>query len=225
MENILNKILKKMPDSLIEEEKILSENDKYWISIEWWNIKHYQFNKNNNCGFEKQEGKRGEHEMPYERNLFYPDDKRFSLKNNPVAYFASSVVICYCETIPELRNNDNLTWKDNVCPYLNNQKKYNEKYFGYSIPFFLKQDVVLINLSSKNSMINFIEENGIKDFYKNIILSRNAETYSVTQILAKYAYDKKIDGIIYKSVRSPNDMNIINDNLVLFRNKLIKNSS
>ena len=82
-------------------------------------------------------------------------------------------------------------------------------------------DTILLNLTDiSNPIIQFIQNhnkfNNNIDFFKSILLSRSITSYESTKIISNYAYSKGFHGIVYKSVRTENDMAHPDSNLVMF---------
>lgn len=177
---------------------------------EWWNIKFYK-RTGNEDGSKPQTfiRKTGEAiiECPYNRETAFLSQGRFALTDNPTSYWASSWLTVICESIPEFREDSNLT-DEKIAPYLKGKHDPNKKDYGYNLTQYFKNETPLLNLTDPNTpFFSMIEKYDLwKDansFFNEVIFSRDEKAYPLTQAIADLAYKNGYYGIKYKSVRRP----------------------
>lgn len=222
MKNI-SSILANVPDRLWTV--IFNEaNNQKWIKLSWYNLKFYYKSKIQNGNIEQINLKKKK-EIPYQRKLFYPSPNgRFSLGNGCVAYFSNNSALNVCETIDKYRYDDLLMWDPTLHLYFDGKENPTKSLFGYPIVVKLAPESVLLDLSKKsNSLIKYILSfRYCENFYEDCILSKDEDTYILTQQIAKVVFAKGFDGIVYKSVRQPNDVILVGENLVVLNQNIIK---
>jgi hypothetical protein len=221
LENYLNSLSERQWQ-LIKDPS--SSTRRHWNSRnEWWNTKFYKNNPPNDGNVKQIPINGGFPEIPYLRNLFSVKlvPLRFSLVNKPVAYFSSDYALMSCETIDTLRNNYKDSWQIYLEPYLNGVINPKPDAYGYPLNFKLIKDATILDLRMNSQSLGIMEKQSKIDI-KNLILSPDKEIYKQTQLLAQKALEVKFDGIAYDSVREPSNINIVGNNLVIFKNDKIK---
>lgn len=214
LKNELLKYLNNIPDLIWEEIYCLSqEKSSKWAKFGWCNIKYYKYEPPN-LGNKLQLDSRNTLEIPHERNVFYPRPRfRFSLTNQPIAYFASEYVVALAETIHYFRYNDNLSFEKHLEPFLDGKINVDPTRFGYAKFFKISKDAVLLNLTNMNNkLLSVIEEVShfeiTKDKIFRILNSKDERVYPFTQQISQKAHSKNFDGIIFNSVRRPKDISV-----------------
>lgn len=215
--------LKSIPKEIWERFRIKSECSRNsWNGRnEWWNTKFYKNNPPNNGELKQIPLKVKEKpEIPYNRKLFHLSDGRFSLKKHPVAYFSSDYAIMCCETIKELRNNFKSSWKEYLEPYLDGISNPDLNAYGYPLTFILLEGTSILDLRRDSETLKLFETKaGIN--IRKMIYSVNDNNYVYSKELSEQVFNNQFDGIIYSSVREPNDINLCGNNLIMFNENKI----
>lgn len=202
----------------IKKESLVSA--KHWNAMnEWWNTKFYKNNPPND-GTSIQTPLKGKPEIPETRKIFYQSEYRFSLKNQSVGYFSNEFAMMCCETIRNFRDSSNNLWKEQLKPYLDGNTNPTPDAHGYPLNFMLRSNVTILDLR-KNSKSLSLFDRSPKFNIKEIIYYRDDENYKFTWEISEIALKKKFDGIVYDSVRKPNDINLLGYNLVMFAEEKI----
>jgi|GEM_PF-3529322 len=222
----VRKFIKLIPESIWK--KIYSKcqkESKNWSEFGWHNIKYYK-NVPPNMGTQLQKDNRDLLEIPYERKVFYPRPLfRFSLgEEYPVAYFASEFIVALAETIPQFRSDEKLRYEKQMNQYLADKLNAHPDQYGFPLSFKINKDAVILNLSKANNILftnieNIESWNWGKGYLFDIISSRDKDVYPLTIEIAKAAFSKGFDGIIFNSVRKPNDIMVSSYIAVLFKKK------
>lgn len=222
----LRKFIQLVPESIWKNiySKCQKES-KNWSEFGWHNIKYYK-NVPPNMGTQLQKDDRNLLEIPYDRKVFYPRPLfRFSLgEEYPVAYFASEFIVALAETIPIFRSDEKLSYEKQMNHYLVGKLNARPDQYGFPLSFKINTDSVILNLSKANNMLfTYIENidswNWRKGYLFDIISSRDKNVYPLTIEIAKAAFSKGFGGIIFNSVRKPNDIMVSPYIAVLFKEK------
>ena len=219
----LAEIIQEVPDQLWEKiRKSSAKSLSKLAGFEWWNNKYYQQNPPND-GFQEQTDSCGRREIPYERELFHPSPLgRFSLSDSkPVAYFSSDFGTNCCETIEELRENENLSGAD-LLGYLQGQSKLLDGLYGYPISVHIAEDTPVLDMRRPSpEFLSFIVQHGPwiseDDFVEQVLRSWDSRMRRKTQAIAKAAVKQGFAGVLYASVRLPKNLITPDWNLVVFR--------
>jgi len=165
--------------------------------------------------------RKGNPEVPYHRELFYPSQhSRFSLGSEAgVAYFSNDFAVNCCETIEQFSENPDLSLED-LLQYGDGNPT--PGWFGYPLNFHLLSSVVILDLSSVDSLFfRFVDSDTAKRIW-DVIRTRNFDAKRNTQLVAQAAADAGFDGIVYTSVRAPIDAVMPDNNLVMFNKAKIE---
>jgi hypothetical protein len=193
-----------------------------WASKEYWNIKFFKNNPPNDPDA-KQEDFHGNWELPYKRNIFYPRSTgRFYMNHKPIAYVACDWTTASCETIKKFREQCGLSWKDDFEPYIDGLTTPNPEAYGYPITYKLSKEAGILDLCIPDHFIDSFSLD--RAIFQDFMQSRDESVYECSSQLAEIALSHNFDGIAFKSVRVPIDINLPDTNLVLFNQNVIKNS-
>ena len=195
----------------------LAETDRPWHELLWWHNKYYRVNGPND-GQMVQVPRKGEPEIPYRRELFYPSPhSRFSLGAEAgAAYFSNDFAVNCCETIEQFSENAELSLED-LLQYEGGNPT--PGWYGYPLNFHLSSSAIVMDLTSiHSSFFRFVfgaSESDTKKHIWNIIMSRDPDAKRSTQLVALAAARAGFDGIVYTSVRAPIDAVMPDSNLVM----------
>jgi hypothetical protein len=173
-----------------------------------------------------QQPEKGNPEVPYQRELFYPSPaSRFSLgSDEPVAYFSIDFGVNCCETIEQFASNPALPFKE-LSGYLGGQGNPTPGWRGYPLNFHLVSDTCILDVSSNSNLFLMILSRAGKvasdDIWK-VFQSRGEEEKKATQRVSLCAKRVGFDGICYASVRAPVDVSMPTKNLVIFSRDKIR---
>ena|ERR1043166_1696921 len=219
----LAEIVEEVPEQLWEKiRKSSAKSVSKVVGFEWWNNKYYHQNSPND-GFQEQTDSGGRREIPYERDLFHPSPLgRFSLGDSkPVAYFSSDFGTNCCETIAELRENKDLSGAD-LLGYLQGQSKLLDGLYDYPISVHIAEGSPVLDMHRpSHEFLSFIVQRGPwmseGDFVAQVLRSWEPGMRRKTQAIAKAAAKQGFAGLLYASVRLPNNLITPDRNLVVFR--------
>jgi hypothetical protein len=129
-------------------------------------------------------------------------------------------MINYCETIRPFSENEGLTHKENLSPFLEGKSNPTPGLHGYMLCYHLTDDSLILNLFFGHAPLQTrvgekFGKEGIEVLWKTIT-SRKVEERKATQVIAVEARRRGFDGIFYRSVRAPKDVNYSEENLVVF---------
>lgn len=138
---------------------------------------------------------------------------RFALEDQLVSYWAGDSEIARNEITEELREDSNLTFHK-MLNHVSEDKLY-------SLCCRVKQGTPLLDLTGADSpFLLKIEKLQICNsaiFVKKVLEERRKRVYPITQAIAGVAFIHGFGGIVWKSVRSPIDVNLCPEScLVLF---------
>jgi len=191
----------------------------------WWNNKCYKINQNENDGCKEQLLKRGEKEVPFNREIFKRSHARFGLGGQPVAYFSNDFALNCCEMIEQLRDCENLQW-DELKAYLNGKTNPTPNLMWHPISVLISEDALILDLMDNS--ISFLELLAKKGSWKSkehlmdeVVLNRSSSAYRKTQEISKAASENGFQGVCYQSVRTPKDVVLPDRNLVVFDKQII----
>lgn len=193
-----------------------------WHEKEWWNNKYYKKFDDWDPSKERFDTW-GNREIPIKRKIFYPrPNSRFGCKNQPIAYFSQDFAINCSETIKDFRDNEALSWENDLKPYLEGELNPTSSSLltGVPLSFRLKIEAVILDLTCKKHDLIQIFQKINPDFLNSILLSRNENVYFITQTIALVAWKNGFDGILFKSARAPSDIKLPDANLVMFNEKI-----
>jgi hypothetical protein len=203
-------------------KKISQDYKKDYFDYDWWHLKYYLKTADKN-GLTFHYDEKGNKEIPYKREVFHRSEGRFSLLNEPVAYFASSWDVATIETDRYFRYLDPFNYETDFWPVVEGKKKHQvTNLFGYPIAYKILRDTLLLDLTDPSyPFYDFILKakliESVNDFYEIILLSREGKkVYPVTREIAQACYEKGFQGICYESVRKPCDVNVIGECLVMY---------
>lgn len=197
------------------------QTKRYWNSRdEWLNTKFYKNNPPNHGDVEQTPINGDDPEIPYSRIIFKVKPFRFSLIDKPVAYFSSDYALMSCETIKVLRQSYECSWKVYLEPYLDGVANPTPNAYGYPLNFKLIDNAIILDLTRNSPSIRMMEKYS-KINIEYIITSQDNKIYKLTQLISEKAFENGFDGIAYDSVREPSDLNILGNNLVLFKESKI----
>lgn len=116
--------------------------DTRWHQLLWWHNKYYRVNGPND-GRMMQQPRKGDPEVPYQRQLFYPSpNSRFSLGMEAgVAFFSNDFAVNCCETIEQFSENEDFRLEDLI--------RYGDGnptpgWYGYPLNFHLHPNAVVL---------------------------------------------------------------------------------
>jgi hypothetical protein len=190
-----------------------------WISKEWWHQKYY-LRTSDSDGARPKTDQKGRVEIPYKRKIFHPSSGRFSLPSGPVAYFSESHATNSFESIAQFRDGT-LTPAD-LMPYLQGKIDPDPLLYGYPLNYGITDNALLLDLSDLGSpLLLALEHNWDGSLIDEVILSPRPDAYPLTQEISAAACANGYDGIVYRSVRVPGELQysglILPDkNLVMF---------
>ena len=221
--SILQRIDQEFWENYLKES---SQRNKWIIDREWWHNKLYEYNYPNR-GYEEQTVHKSIHrEIPWSRDLFFPSPKgRFSLGNQPVAYFSQDFLVTCCEVIEQFRENEILQFSD-IEAYLQGDIHLEGNWYGYPQAVRIDSEAVFADMTSEgNPLIHEIITTGSieseSNFFESTIRSWNLEKRRETQAISCMLRKKGFSGVVFKSVRSPSDVVLPEKNLVIFSPKLV----
>jgi len=185
---------------------------------EWWNTKYYHNNPPND-GRKEQRTLSGKSEIPYERKIFYKHNGRFSLKDRPVAYLTNEFAINCCETIAKFKCRHNDFWEEYLKPYLDGITNPDINFYGYPSKYELRNYIGLLDLRKESNIINLL----LPSFpeLKHKITSTDINDYPYTQNISELLIKQGFSGILYNSVRMPDDCPFFGCNLIVFKREII----
>lgn len=223
--NKIQSILESIPSNIWDEVKYESFKNNILNKLGWWHHKYY-FESKNNDGHQLQKFKSNlgiREEVPYERELFYNSNGRFSLINQPISYFSNDFSTSCCETIEEFRVNNNLSYEKDLKPYFQGSKNPTPGFICYPINIKINSDALIFDISKSSNEIIKIIKDGIDNLENKVLLSRTDSAYESTITISEMVFAKGFDGIVFKSVRIENDWNHPDKNLVLFnKSKMLR---
>ena len=217
----LTDILPLAPDDVWEKATILGQEALGdWIHEKWYDTSQEEYNGLKPTRISDKDFE----ETPFKRKLFWPSSSgRFGLDKIPVAYFGSDIRTAMCETIPDLRYNNDLT-DDIVDSFLIEDPLGRLPGFGVPRSVYLCPEIRLLDLAKRNNaLFGFLEDEGISGgieaFVNGVIHGRSESAAMKTHPIAQYAFDHGLDGIRYCSVRYPRTSTYVNagTNVVLFQ--------
>lgn len=220
----LEEIMSGLTQDAWDRLRCLSRQQNGWVhGYEWWHNKYYRENLLSD-GFQLRQGTHGEFEVPYRRKLFYPSPQsRFALGDLPVAYFSCDSGTNCCETIKQFRQDEDLSWST-ISAYLQGHGNPTPGWKGYPISICVRNDALILDVSNLSNPF-FAAIAALSDdtpsLVMNIFLSREPSDQRHTQSVSLTAYRNGFDGIVYRSVRAPDDVVLPDENLVMFRERLI----
>lgn len=194
--------------------------DTRWHASIWWHNKYYRVNGMND-GSMVQVPRKGDPEVPYHRELFYPSPhSRFSLGAvASVAYFSNDFAVNCCETIEQFSENPELSLED-LLQYGGGNPT--PGWHGYPLNFHLSPSAVVLDLSSNHSLFfRFVDTDCAAHIWR-VIGTRDPDAKRYTQLVAKTVASAGFDGIVYTSVRAPIDAVMPDSNLVMFNKAKIE---
>lgn len=204
-----------------------SASNLLWRRLEWLHNKYYRDNPpNDGQGFQQPWNWSDPKspfppEIPYRRRLFYPSrHSRFSLgEDGPVAYFSNDFGMNCCETIEQFHDNAAVRFED-LARYLQGQGNPIPGVYGYPMSFHLAADTVVLDLSTPSTLF-FRLLDGLTASVSSravwgVVTSREPHAKLATQHISLQARESGFDGIVYTSVRAPVDVNMPDQNLVVF---------
>ena len=218
-------ILENIPISIWDKIKYESSQNKILNKMRWWHHKYYFESKNNN-GHQLQKFKINSgicEEVPYKRELFYKSKGRFSLLNQPIAYFSNDFATNCCETIEEFRKNNNLSYEKDLKLYFQGSRNPTLGFICYPISIKIKSNSLIFDISKNSNEIIKIIKSEIDNFDNLVLLSMAKSAYENTIMLSEIVFSKGFDGIVFKSTRTEKDWNHPDKNLVLFnKSKMLR---
>ena len=194
--------------------------DRRWHAREWWHNKYYRDNPPND-GFAVQRRPKGEPEIPYERQLFYPSEcSRFSLgSEGPIAYFSNDFATNCCETIEQFALDESLFFHD-LSLYLRGYGNPTPGQYGYPMNFHLIPNALVLDVSTPGAsffrLLGKRAEPVIATSIFDAITSREPADKRATRRISIGARHFGFDGLVYQSVRVPVDVILPDQNLVVF---------
>ncbi len=174
----------------------------------WYHSRYYEVNPKEPFDYDKPQKIYGREEtdIPNNPKLFFPSlNGRFALENKPVSYWAFDFYISKTEITKELH-------KEEGCS-LEEMMKYVKKDAMWALTEkYLKFDAPILDLRhTNNAFFRLIKKYNIYNseeiFFKDKIYTKNDSVYPLTQIIAKHAFKNNFQGIVWTSVRDPNDCN------------------
>jgi len=212
--NYLEKIESLSDEESEELKKYAKKNSDWNIPNEWWNGKYYKLTDNND-GDVLHETLDGKKEIPNRRDVFVISKGRFSLKDEPVAYFASELSVAIIETTDEFRDNDELSYKEHLSRYFQGIDNPTPDKYGYPLRFMLDEKAIVLDLSHPDRLF-FKLLGGLALYTK--VTSREKSCYPICNKISALAYQYGFDGIAYRSARTLVDASTDYTCLVLFNN-------
>ena len=226
VESILTESLEHLTDRDWSSIRERSRQKMAWHKLEWWHNKYYKANAPND-GNSVQVPRKGEPEIPYSRELFYPSPaSRFSLgTSDPVSYFSSDFGVNCCETIEQFSSNPSLRFEE-LARYLGGEGNPTPGWHGYPLNFHIVEAAVVMDVATDTSpfyrtLSLKIGEPKTKTFRKHL-RGRHDSDKNATQCVSTAARGFDIHGIVYASVRTPVDVSIPRWNLVMFEPEMVR---
>ena len=221
----IENLLTDLNDDVWKEAHSISNSDQHrWKQREWWHNRYYL--EHADAGSQVLTTVDGHREIPYERKLFFPSTGRFSLDDQPVAYFSDDLGTNCCETIDQFRNTQGLSW-DELSRYLRGEFNPGMTAYGYPLNFEIDSTAALLDLSEPwrpplTEIESQYHKSSGESFWESVVMSRDASSYDAARAVAEAANNRGFDGLVYKSVRAPQDMNMSDANLVMFNEDKVR---
>lgn len=195
------------------------------VELEWWHNKCYRLTCASPDGSITQTTKHGDREIPYGREFFRATNARFSLVGSQVAYFSNDLSVNCCEVIEQFRLTDNLSWED-LHSYLRGRTCPDPELFWYPLSVHLKPGSMVLDLTNQSIAISerFSKAGNWSsriEFEESVLLNRDPTVYPLTQKISRAARANGFDAICYRSVRTPVDIRLPDQNLVVFQRSAI----
>jgi hypothetical protein len=152
--------------------------DTRWHESIWWHNKYYRANGTND-GRVVQVPRKGDPEVPHDRELFYPSpDSRFSLcAEAGVAYFSIDLAVNCCETIEPFSENPELSLED-LLQYGGGNPT--PDWHGYPLNYHLSPTAVVLDLSSNHSLFFRFVGTDTAERIWSVVMDRNADARRYT---------------------------------------------